>query len=378
MLRNSGFRLATVAGIPISVDVSFFVSFVLITSIFGLSILPNAVDPDPSTLTTILLSLLAGLVFFASLLMHELAHSILARAYGLHVRGITLFLLGGISQITEESKTPFQEFLIAFVGPLMSAALSGIFFGIYYLTGAGDSSLAAVVFWLGFVNALLAAFNMLPGFPLDGGRVFRSVIWGVTGSRTRSTRYAARVGQVVGAGIAGLGVASLLIDFGSGGFGGFWMILIGGFLYNGAAQSHRMASAEERLDRVHVRDVMSTQLRTVEASTGLRWLAPQRDRIDHNAAYLIMDDETVVGILTGAQIAILDEQEYLHGTVRDVMVGADAFAPIDPGATGHEALERLQESRAQVLPVVENGRLLGLVGLEQMLTALRGSQPTPA
>jgi predicted transcriptional regulator len=234
------------------------------------------------------------------------------------------------------------------------------------------------VFWLGFVNALLAAFNMLPGFPLDGGRVFRAVIWGLTGSRTRSTRYAARVGQVVGAGLAGLGVASLLIDFGSGGFGGFWMILIGGFLYNGAAQSHRMASAEERLDRVRVRDVMSTQLRTVEASTGLRWLAPQRDRIDHNAAYLIMDDETVVGILTGAQIAILDEQEYLHATVRDVMVGADTFAPIDPGATGHEALERLQESRAQVLPVVENGRLLGLVGLEQMLTALRGSQPTPA
>lgn len=377
MPRNSGFRVATVAGIPISVDLSFFVSFILITSIFGLSILPNAVDPDPSTVMTVVLSLLAGLVFFASLLMHELAHSILARAYGLHVRGITLFLLGGVSQIAEDSKSPFQEFLIAFVGPLMSAVLSGFFFAIYYVSGAGDSSLAAVVFWLGFINALLAVFNMLPGFPLDGGRVFRSVIWGLTGSRTRSTRYAARVGQLVGIAVAGLGVASLLIDLGSDGFGGFWMILIGGFLYNGASQSHRMASAEERLDHVRVGDVMTTQLRTVEASTALRWLVPQRDRIDHNSAYLIMDDETVVGILTGAQIAILDQQEYLNGTVRDVMVGADAFAPIGPGASGHEALERLQESRVQVLPVVEDGRLLGLIGLEQMLAALRGSQPTP-
>lgn len=378
MLRNSGFRIATVAGIPISVDISFFVSFVLIASIFGLSFLPGAVEPDPSTMTTVVLSLLAGLVFFVSLLLHELAHSIVARLYGLHVRGIRLFLLGGVSQITEESKSAFQEFLIAFVGPLTSALLSGLFFGIYYVTGAGDSALAAVVFWLGFANALLAVFNMLPGFPLDGGRVFRSILWALTGSRTRSTRYAARVGQVVGAGIAGLGVVSLVVDFGSGGFGGFWMILIGGFLYNGAAQSHRMASAEERLDRLQVRDVMSTQLRSVEASTGLRWLAPQRDRTDHNAAYVIMESETVVGILTGAQIAILDEQQYLNGTARDVMVSADAFAPIEPDATGHEALERLQESRAQVLPVVENGRLLGFVGLEQMLAALRGSRPTPA
>ena len=378
MLRNSGFRIAKIAGIPISVDISFFVSFILITSIFGLRILPDAVEPaEVSTLTTIVLSLLAGFVFFVSLLLHELAHSVVARLYGLDVRGITLFLLGGISQITEESKSAFQEFLIAFVGPLTSAMLSVLFFGIFYVTGASDSSLSAVVWWLGFVNALLAVFNMLPGFPLDGGRVFRAGLWALTGSRTRSTRYAARVGQAVGAGISGLGVVSLVVDFGSGGFGGLWMIMIGAFLYNGASQSYRMATTEERLNRVQVRDVMTTQLRTVESSTGLSWLAPHRDRIDHNAAYLIMEKETVVGILTGAQIAILDEQLYLNGTAGDVMVGADAFAPISPGASGQEVLERLQDSHGQVLPVVEDGRLLGLVGLEQMLTALRG-QPTLA
>ncbi len=189
--RGSSIQIAKIAGIPIRLDVSFLVSFVLISAIFGLRILPSMVNPDPTGVTVVGLSILAGLIFFASLLLHELAHSITARLYGLTVANITLFLLGGVSQITEESKSASQEFVIAIVGPLTSAALGGLFFALYYLTGSGNSPLAAVIQWLGFINLTLAIFNMLPGFPLDGGRVFRAMIWGVTRSRTRATRYAA-------------------------------------------------------------------------------------------------------------------------------------------------------------------------------------------
>ncbi|HJN92776.1 MAG TPA: site-2 protease family protein [Dehalococcoidia bacterium] len=376
MRTSDGFRIGKVAGIPIVLHPTFLISFVMVTGIFALRILPNRVDPDPSDTTTILLSLLGGVAFFVSLLLHELAHSVVAKGYGMRVRNITLFLLGGVSQIMEESKTARQEFLIAFVGPATSAVLGGIFLGVFYAMGRTDSSLAAVVEWLGFINIVLAIFNMLPGFPLDGGRVFRAGLWGILRSRDRATRYASRVGQVMGAGMAFGGLALLFLDIsdGAGGINGVWLILIGGFLYNNAAQSHRAAAAQERLESVIVRDVMSTRLRQVEADTSVRWLAPARESIDHTLAYLVSEGDTVVGILTGAQIAILDEETYTTANVRDVMINATTIAPILPSATGQEALVRLQEGKTPVLPVVEDGRLLGLVGLEQMVAALR-NQP---
>jgi Zn-dependent protease/CBS domain-containing protein len=380
MRSGTGFRIASILGIPIHLDLSFFVSFALISAIFGLSVLPDEVDPVPGDVERVGLSLVAGLIFFVSLLLHELAHSVLARWYGLRVRNITLFLLGGVSQITEDTKTARQEFLIAFVGPATSAVLGGIFLAVAIAFTTPETAPAAVLGWLGVINLILAAFNMLPGFPLDGGRVFRSLLWGITRSRTRATRYASRVGQAFGAVMALGGLALLVIDIGdgSGGLGGFWFFLIGAFLYNAAAQNHRAAVAEERLTEVLVRDVMSTDLRTIEVDTMVRFLVPERDRIDHTAAFLVTSNERVVGLLTGAQIALLDEDRYRSATVGEVMVDADAIAPIAPTATGHEALERLQASKTPILPVVEHGRLLGLVGLEQMLAALRKRpQPRP-
>jgi Zn-dependent protease/CBS domain-containing protein len=381
MRTSDGFRVGKVAGIPIVLHPTFLISFVMVTGIFALRILPNRVDPDPSDVSLVLLSLLGGTAFFVSLLLHELAHSVVAKMYGMRVRNITLFLLGGVSQIMEESKTARQEFLIAVVGPATSAGLGGIFLGVFYATGRTDSSLSAVLEWLGFINIVLALFNMLPGFPLDGGRVFRAGLWAILRSRDRATRYASRMGQLMGASMAIGGLALLFLDIsdGAGGINGIWLILIGGFLYNNASQSHRAAVAQERLDSVTVRDVMSTRLRQVDADMSVRWLAPERQSIDHTLAYLVSEDETVVGILTGAQIAILDERTYTSATVRDVMINATSIAPILPSATGQEALIRLQEGKTPVLPVVEDGRLLGLVGLEQMVNALRNQpQTSPA
>ena len=378
MRSGTGFRIARVRGIPIILDVTFLISFALITVILGTNILPDMIEPDPSATTTWTLAVVAGVIFFLSLLLHELAHSLLAMGYGMQVSSITLFLLGGVSQIKQEADRASQEFLIAIVGPLTSAILGAGFLGVFFLATGQDSAIAAVVGWLGIVNLALAAFNMLPGFPLDGGRVFRSVIWGLTGSRTRATRWAARVGQGFGGLLAGVGVLLVLrinIGLESGGLGGIWMILIGGFLFNAAAQSLRAVQVEEGLAKVRVRDMMNTQFRTIEAVTRLHWLAPARDRIDPTATFLVTDHDTVVGVVTGLAMMMLDEQRYATATAREVMIRADAVAPIAPSASGSEALNRLQQERTIILPVVEDGRILGLVGLDQVAQVLGKQQP---
>ena len=234
-MRSGGnVRLGKIFGIPILLDYSFFLALALVTFLLGAEVLPDRVRPEPAPAVSWSLAALGAVVFFASLLMHELAHSVAARLYGLHVANITLFILGGVSQIKEESRSAMQEFVIAFVGPLTSALLGGLFILAALLVGDTEELVPELLLWLGAGNIIIAIFNMLPGFPLDGGRVFRSVLWGLTGDRNRSTRWAARVGQGFAALFIGWGVISL-VDIGGipgTGFGGIMFIFIGVFLYN--------------------------------------------------------------------------------------------------------------------------------------------------
>ncbi len=381
MRSGNGVRLGKIAGIPIILDFTFFIALALFTILLATRILPDAIDPDPSDATAWGLAIVTAVIFFTSLLLHELAHSVVALKFGLNVANITLFILGGVSQITEDTKSAKQEFLIAFVGPLTSAVLAAGFLGAFVLVGNNHTPLAALLFWLGGTNVLIAVFNMIPGFPLDGGRVFRSVLWGITGSRTTSTRIAARVGQGFGLLFAIFGVVSVLdIDIGvrTGGFGGIWLIFIGAFLYNAAAQSLRAVQVEQVLSQLRVRDVMSTRLRTLDADTLVRWVVPDRDALDPHTAFLVTESDVVTGIVTGSVVLLLDDDGYQRRTMRDLMIRADRLTPIAPNATGHEALERLQAGDSTVLPVVEDGRLLGLIGLDQVARALRGSDTAHA
>ncbi|PZC49325.1 MAG: Zn-dependent protease (includes SpoIVFB) [Chloroflexi bacterium] len=365
--------MGKIFGIPILLDYSFFLSLVLVTFLLGAEVLPDRVRPEPDPVLSWALGAVGAVVFFTSLLMHELAHSVAARLYGLHVANITLFILGGVSQIKEESHSPMQEFVIAFVGPLTSAILGGLFIAAALLVGGANELVPELLLWLGAGNIIIAIFNMLPGFPLDGGRVFRSLLWGITGNRNRSTRWAARVGQGFAALMVGWGVISL-VDIGGipgTGFGGIMFIFVGVFLYNAATQTVRSVEAQQILAGVVVRDFMSTDLRTVEASAAVRWTAPFRDNIDPRTAYLVTDSGTVVGLATGASLLLVDAERYQTATMRDVMIPAANITPIPPSATGQEALERLQVGDTPLLPVVENGKLLGLIGLDQVVAALQ-------
>ena len=277
MRSGGGVRLGKIFGIPILLDYSFFLALILVTVLIGSNVLPDRVHPEPAAVVAWGLALVGAVVFFTSLLLHELAHSVAARLYGLHVANITLFVLGGVSQITEESRSASQEFVIAIVGPLTSALIGAGFVAVALFAGNAHELIPELLLWLGAGNLIIAVFNMLPGFPLDGGRVFRSILWAISGNRDGSTRLAARVGQGFAILFILFGVVNLVdlgLGIGGGGLGGIMFILIGFFLYNAATQTIRSVQVQQLLAAVLVRDVMSTELRTVDADSRVRWIAP--------------------------------------------------------------------------------------------------------
>jgi Zn-dependent protease len=379
MFGGRGVKIGRILGIPIRLDLSFFFVFALLVFLIATQILPESLNGLGGAERWIY-GLVAGVVYFVSLLIHELAHSLMAKRYGMEVSSITLFFFGGVSLIREDSHRPGQEFWIAIVGPLASLVLGLGFVLAALFALPAETTLNKVVFALGVLNCFLAAFNMLPGFPLDGGRVMRSLIWRVTGSRHRATRASARLGQVIGAIMIVYGVGGLLTDaaiFNSG-FSPIWLALIGFLLITQAAQGVKAAELERDLAALRVGELMLQPpvARTAEANLPVHILAPSRAQLDQQDVFIVSEHGTAVGIASAVQILLLDEERYLKDTLRDIMLEAGQVQPLEPDSGADEALRRLQKERTFVLPVVERGRLLGVVGLEQILKAL-GQGPSP-
>ena len=379
MFGGPGFRIGRILGIPIRLDLSFFFVFALLVYLIATQVLPDSLDGLGGA-ERWLYGVVGGVVYFVSLLIHELAHSLMARRYGMEVSGITLFFFGGVSVIREDSQRPGQEFWIAIVGPLASLVLGIGFVLLAQFVLAADTTLNDMVMVLGVVNCFLAAFNMLPGFPLDGGRVTRAAIWRLTNSRHRATRIAARIGQGLGAVMIVYGIGGILTDaaiFNSG-FNSLWVALIGFLLITQASQGVKAAALERDLSELRVGELMLKPpiARTAEADLPIRILAPSRTQLDQQDVFIVAEQGTAVGIASAVQILLLDEEQYLSDCLRDIMLPAGQIESLEPNAGADEALRLLQKERAFVLPVVERGRLLGVVGLEQIIKAL-GQGPSP-
>ncbi len=383
MIGGSGIPAGRVLGIPIRLDLSFFLIFALIVFLLATQVLPDAIV-GLSDLERWLLGLAGGVAFFVSLLIHELAHSLVARRYGMEVTSITLFFFGGVSLIREDSRRPGQELWIAIVGPLASAALAAVFILLALFVLPDGSAVGTLIFVLGVLNGFLAAFNMLPGFPLDGGRVARAAIWRITGSRHRATRASARLGQGLGLLMILYGIGGLIFDWVifESGLNSFWLIFIGLLLASQASQGVKAAELERDLAELRVGELMLSppQARTVEADLLVRTLVPSREQLAHHDAYIVAEQGAAIGIASAAQILLLEEERYLNARMREIMLSAGQIQPIAPEAPADEALRRLQKDHAFVLPVVEHGRLLGVVGLEQIIEALRdrGEKSVPS
>lgn len=365
---KSTFRLGRIAGIEIGIHFSWFFIVLLITWSLATSYLP-AVNPAWSETTRWVLGLIAALLLFVSVLIHELAHSIVAKAKGFPVEGITLFLLGGVSNLQAEARRARDEFVISAVGPATSLVLGVLFFLI--LTLIGDNALEttpistgaqvltplqAILGYLWFINSLLAVFNMLPAFPLDGGRVMRSIIWALSGSFVTATKISARTGQAIGLLMIGFGVFQVL----QGNLGGLWFGLIGWFLQSAASSTLRETEAEAVMKGVHVRDVMRPSLESLEPGISVFEVVYDHLMRDGVRAMPVCENGRLEGIVSLTDVKKVDRDRWPETPVRDIMTPLPVFS-VEPQDDLSDALGILAENSIHQSPVLYQGRLIGML-----------------
>jgi Zn-dependent protease/CBS domain-containing protein len=376
-MRERGLQLGRIFGIQIHLDWSWFFIFVLITwnlaSVFG------EAHPEWDIVLRGGTAVIAALLFFASVLAHELAHSIVARAHGVPVRNITLMLFGGVANIQREPPSPKAEFLITIVGPITSILLGFFFIMMAGITASINMEMVqeptaviaqlgpvpTLLLWLGPINLLLGVFNLIPGFPLDGGRILRATLWAVTGNLQRATRWAAGVGQIISLLLIVAGISMIFgatIPFlGSGFINGLWLAIIGWFLNNAAVQSYRQVVIEDVLEGVPIVNLMRTNPPTVSADITISTLVHEyiMNRDDH--AFPVEVDGELVGLVTLEDVRAIGREQWDTTYVRDIMTPDSRLATLPATAEADEALHQLSQLDVSQMPVVENGRLVGLI-----------------
>ena len=378
-------RVARLFGIDIRIHISWLLIFFLV--VIGLSedIYPGQF-PRWSREKALAVSAVTALLFFASVLAHELAHSLVARRFRMSVSSITLFLLGGVANLTREPPSARAEFFMAAAGPFTSIVIGLVGLGLAMLTEpsldrtqSGLQVVYAIASYLGSINILVAGFNLIPGFPLDGGRVLRSAIWGIGGDRTRATRVAARLGQVV-AGLFLLLAANFLFGFNFEVFGvqleqnqvqGFWYGLIAYFLYNAASQSLQQERITSVIGGAKVAQLMTADFRSTTTGTSVASLI--RDVVVplNLRAIPVLAGDRFMGIVTIGDLRKVDQERWSMTPVDEVMTPAAELPSVTPDDQLTTALERFGASDIPLLPVLSGGRLVGLLYRESVVGYVR-------
>lgn len=362
-------RMGRIAGIEIGIHYTWLLAFVLISLSLAQGFFPHAY-PGWNPGTYWVTGILAALLLFVSVLLHELAHSLVAQARGLPVQSITLFIFGGVSNIGEEAEKPSVEFVIAIVGPLTSLALAGIFWGALQAIGKPESALAAMLYYLFLINALLAAFNILPGFPLDGGRVLRSILWSTTGSLTKATNIAATVGRLFGWALIALGAFRLLTgDF----LGGLWIAFIGWFLSSAADASRRDVTLREHLRGVPVREVMDPNTETVSPQTSVEEVIRSIFLQDRRHAVPVCQNDRLVGIVTLSDVKVVPPLKWSQTSVAEIMTRQPLYR-VTPEDDLNSAMRLLTQHDINQVVVLHEERLVGLLNHADIIRHLHLSQ----
>ena len=363
-------RLGKIAGIPINIHLSWFIILVLATVFFERYLSNTAFRWTDTERWGV--SLAMSLTLFASVLAHELTHSLVALRYGMPVKGITLFLLGGVSQIGKEATRPSSEFVIAFVGPLSSVILGLIFMGLSEGLEGVNSHLYAITAMAVYVNFMLGIFNMLPAYPMDGGRVFRAVVWKITGNQFLATRLSARVGQgmallfIVGGGA--LFILRFLWDGGGSWSQGIWLAVLGVFLLATASATHRQSGIRKGLDRFTVRDLMHRDLPVVPGGTTVGQTLRENLALSTWGFTLVSVEERITGVVTLESIR--DAAAGPDTLCESVMKPIGEIPTVDVGQGAYDVLEAMEENRASYVLVVEGGALVGFVSRREMMALL--------
>jgi Zn-dependent protease/CBS domain-containing protein len=355
-----GLVLGSVSGFEISLDYSWFVIFFLILGTFTGAVFPAYV-PGLGERTYLAMGLAGTILFFISLLVHELAHAYVARARGLVVEGITLFIFGGMARTRTEAGRAWDEFIIAVVGPLASFALGLIFYGaaIWIDRNTWSPALFGVAGHLAFLNFALAAFNVLPGFPLDGGRLLRAVVWQITGNLRKATHVTSVTGKALGWLIIAAGVYSVFIT--SQLVTGLWVIFIGWFLSNAAAASYEQILLRHVLEGRTAADAMTSEPETVGPDVTLDALV--RDyfmRRPYNS-FPVTQDGIVIGLITLSQVKQVDHSAWRIRKVADVMTPLAETLIVSPNSPMNEVVERMSENETRRVIVAQEWELKGII-----------------
>jgi len=362
----AGIKLGRILGIPVGLHVSWFLIFGLLTWSLAAGFFPVEYPALP-TLAHWLLGAVTSVLFFGSVLLHELGHSVIALRNQVPVRSITLFMFGGVAQIGREPRTPGAEFRIAIAGPLTSLALAGTFGSLWQLDQA-IPYLAAPSIWLARINLILAVFNMIPGFPLDGGRVLRALVWKITGSLHRATQVAAGSGQLVAFGFMGWGLFTI---FGGNLFNGLWLVFIGWFLQNAAAASYAQSNLREMLRGVTVAQVMQPECPQVSGQTPLHQLVEERILSGGQRCFFVTDHGRLRGMLTLRDVSAVPRTDWGRVTVEQVMAPWERLVSVHPNTDLMEAMQSMDEANVAQVPVVTGDEVVGMLSREHVLHYIR-------
>jgi Zn-dependent protease/predicted transcriptional regulator len=362
--QGSGILIGRVFGIPIYLHISWFIVFFLIT--FSLGKLFESQHPHWTPQQRWGLGVVTSVLFFASVVFHELSHSLVAKHYRIPVSSITLFVFGGLSRIDKEPDSALQEFNIAIAGPLSSLFLAGCF-GLVWKFVHGNDMVTATAGWLAWINFLLAAFNLVPGFPLDGGRVLRGIAWGITGNFTRASQIASTTGKFF---------AYLMIVYGAwqvlngNWVGGLWTAFIGWFLLEAARESFAHVAIRGTLSGVTARDIMSSDIPTVARNLSIDEYVHEVLRTGRRC-HIVTGGEKPSGLITLHAARTVPRDEWANTSIQAVMLPIDrvhSAAPDDPVLT---VLERMQTADINQMPVVSDGNIVGMIGRDSILGLLQ-------
>ncbi|HYM16704.1 MAG TPA: site-2 protease family protein [Dehalococcoidia bacterium] len=360
---GSSIKLGRIFGIDIGIHWSWIFIFLIVTWSFATGLLANTY-PAWSGPQLWLAGALIGAIFFLSILLHELSHAVVSNRAGLPVRSITLFVFGGVSNLTREPDTPGMEFRIAIVGPATSLGLGVLFAGGWAALYNVNDGLAGICAYLAAINASLAVFNMLPGFPLDGGRVFRSIVWARNHNRLRATRVASRTGEWIAYGIMAVGVA---YTFWFSLFSGLWFLLIGFFLRNASAASYEQLLIETTLSGIAVRDVMRTDVDRVPPDLSLEELVHDHV-LKHNArCFAVMAAGDFAGLVTLSDLRKAPREQWPATSVYRAMTPATQLHTVSPGENLTTVLRMMATHDVNQLPVLQGRELVGMLDRADVL-----------
>jgi Zn-dependent protease/predicted transcriptional regulator len=364
MMPGSGIRIGRIFRIPVYLHASWFIIFALIT--FSLAKQFAYQHKHWSDTQHWAVGILTSLLFFGSVLFHELAHSVVALRYRIPVVSITLFIFGGVARIGREPASARQEFNIAVAGPISSYFLAGGFFLLTWLFPSSEM-LGALAQWLAQMNLLLATFNLVPGFPLDGGRILRALVWGVTHDYARATRIASRSGQLLAYAMILVGIGRAL----TGSFtGGLWLAFIGWFLLTAAQESYAQVAIRGALEGLRVGDIMSHEVPTIPREISLDDYGHEVLRTGRRC-HLVVSEGQLLGLMSVHALNRVPREEWGVTSVQAAMLPPDQIHCTVPGDVVMALLERMASEDVNQMPVLADGRVAGMVTRDSILRVIQ-------